>query len=385
MLQMCLDEKVTLLLGVPTVVQGIRQELTSFPSKYKTLKGQLTRFLCGGSAPPGEMIQWFHDTWNIELIQIWGMTEMSPLGTIGRRHARRLDLHIPPTQNQNQQKPGLLVPGVEAKIVDSENMNNVLSWDGKQKGELLVRYVHVKKYFIYFFLSTYLILSQKKKMFKLSRGPSVTKEYFQNPAETKFKGEWLITGDVASFTDKAQLIIRDRSKDMIKSGGEWIESIGMENLVMSLPAVSRACVIGVPHDHWGERPIVVAQLHDGHQLTHADVLTLLAQHYAKFQLPDDLLIWKEVPLTSTLKIDKKVVRKILQEQKYVLPSANKSTQAKLEFVTLLQIQKSNKKNITTDFNLFLGSKLFTLFSLPTFQKKCIVLLFTLIMIYKCFH
>jgi len=203
--------------------------------KYRDLKQCLTRIVCGGSSPPKDMIDWFHKTWGIELIQGWGMTETNPLGSVGRKYARRDDLNG--TVNENQDKAGLLLPTLEAKIVNNEDLTTELPWDGVSQGELLIK------------------------------GPWVTKEYFETETPEKFKDGWLITGDVGSFTERAQLIIRDRSKDMIKSGGEWISSKDMENLVMSLSAVDKACVVGVPHPKWDERPIVIVQLKPQQSIT----------------------------------------------------------------------------------------------------------------------
>ncbi|ETO14781.1 acyl-CoA synthetase [Reticulomyxa filosa] len=328
---MCVDEKATIILGVPSVMQGIRQELHTSPLKYKALKGSLNRICCGGRfvpkkkkkksyAPPKEMIQWFHDTWGIELIQGWGMTEVNPLGTVGRRYARRDDL-TSDGENENQDKAGLLLPSLSAKILNSDDMTTEVPWDGIARGELLIRIDNKN--------SCLKIKKKIKKKIVAIGGPWVTKEYFDMDATEKFVDDWLITGDVASFTSRAQLVIRDRSKDMIKSGGEWISSKDMENLVMSMSAVDKACVIGVPHPKWDERPIVVAQLKPKHKLEYNEVIEWLSKSYAKFQLPDDLLIWDEIPLGSTGKMDKKTVRKILTEQKYVLPSLRNNHESKL--------------------------------------------------------
>ena len=141
-LDMCLEEECNLIAGVPTIMQAFRQSLGANPQKYAPLRGSLTRAICGGSAPPAELIEWYISKWGIELIQAWGMTETSPLGTVGRRIATRGDLQSESNElTANQQKCGLAMPLVELKIVDSDNLNRELAHDGKQSGELLARFV----------------------------------------------------------------------------------------------------------------------------------------------------------------------------------------------------------------------------------------------------
>lgn len=295
-LDFVMHEKCTIIAGVPTVMQAFRLALTKNPTKYESIRGVLTRSLCGGSAPPADLIEWFWNNWKIELIQGWGMTELNPVGAIGRRSVRRMDLTKDNKElTANQQRAGLAPPLVHHKIVDKDNLNKSVNKDGKQTGELLVY------------------------------GPFVTQSYFNEDYSQKFHDGWLITGDIASITKDEQLIIRDRSKDMIKSGGEWISSVDMENYIMSLDAINNACVIGVKHPKWDERPIVVVQLHKDKNVTKEEILKHVAKKYAKFQVPDDVLFWDVIPLTGTGKMSKKSVREKLEKEKYVLPDLRKKS------------------------------------------------------------
>eukprot|EP01084_Bolivina_argentea_P313339 542617_1 len=288
-LDMCLDEECNLIAGVPTVMQAFRRALTDNPQKYTPLKGKLTRSLCGGSAPPSELIEWYINNWGIELIQAWGMTETNPLGTVARRVARRSDLETTDQLlTQNQQVCGLALPLVELKVVDPNDLNRELPHDGKQSGELL------------------------------ARGPWVAKEYFKDKAPDKFHNGWLITGDIAVINEKEQMVIKDRSKDMIKSGGEWISSVDMEGYVMALDEVEMAVVVAQPHPKWDERPIVICKVNS--KIDKSKVMEHLKKRFSKFQLPDDVLFWDSIPVTGTGKMSKKLVREKLKRDGYVLPS-----------------------------------------------------------------
>ena len=263
---------------------------------------------------------------------------MNPLGTIARRIATRKDWLINEKIRQgkknnslssseikklsdklthNQQKCGIVVPGCNAKLLNSDNLNEEISHNGKDSGELLVQ------------------------------GPFITSNYFKladSMLKTKFYDGYLMTGDIASFNEKEQMIIRDRSKDVIKTGGEWISSVDMEGQVMSgLPdIIEMACVVAVPHPKWDERAVVIVKLkqHNVHnnktgkqevktvqiskQELYDKVRNVLKNSFAKYQLPDDVLIWDEIPMTGTGKMSKKDVRKILKNENYVLPSLKQS-------------------------------------------------------------
>jgi len=298
---LCLNEECNLIGGVPTVIQAFRDVLRANPAKYAKLRGTLTRAACGGSAPPAELIEWYLREWNIEVIQIWGMTETNPAATFGRRFATRRDLEIkdPSKLTLNQKVCGLPLPSVELKVVDPDDLDREMPHDGESSGELL------------------------------AKGPWVTNRYFGGSGTDKFHDGWLLTGDIAAITEREQLVIKDRSKDMIKSGGEWISSVDMENLVVALPEVAMAAVVAVPHPKWAERPVVVCTLQSGGgdlKAMKQKVLEHLVEsgRFSKFQIPDDVLFWDEIPVTGTGKMSKKMIREKLKKEGYVLPSIKRS-------------------------------------------------------------
>ena len=147
----------------------------------------------------------------------------------------------------------------------------------------------------------------------------MTREYFGVNASDKFHDGWLKTGDIAVMTEKEQMIIKDRSKDMIKSGGKWISSVDMEGYVMGMSEVEMAVVVAVPHPKWQERPIVIVKLKKGQRLAREKVLECLRNKFSKFQIPDDVLFWSEIPVTGTGKMSKKLVRERLKREMYKLP------------------------------------------------------------------
>jgi len=200
-MQMMTDHKVTIFSGVPTVMQSLRMEYESDPAKYNGIKRTLSRVLTGGSMPPLELLDWYRKTLDADVTQIWGMTEMNPFGTFARRVSRQRDLSLNEEQlTRNQTVCGVPIPSVEMKVVDPDNFDRELPWDGKSVGDLIVR------------------------------GVSTCDSYFNVSEEVmrkKFFKGWLITGDLAARTESGQLVIKDRSKDMIKSGGEWISSVDL--------------------------------------------------------------------------------------------------------------------------------------------------------------
>merc|ERR1712130_108861 len=293
-LQSFVDQGVTLSAGVPTVWQMVRNGLMSNPELAKSIK--LQRLACGGSSPPVEMMKWYWDTHNVEFIQAWGMTETNPMGTIARQCAKYEHLSFSLEEKfNNVAKCGSAIPGLTITIRNSDNLDEIIEENGKTSGELLIR------------------------------GPWGTGSYYKNPAPEKFHKGWLITGDVATIDEGGYMKITDRSKDVIKSGGEWISSIDMENDITSFPGVGMACCFGVPHPKWDERPVViVTESGNGPIPSLAEVHAfLLKGKWAKFQLPDDLLVWKEIPKTSTGKMSKKTAREILKKQGYILPKLRK--------------------------------------------------------------
>lgn len=277
---------VTISAGVPTIWQGIKMLMEANPGKYKFEK--LGRLTCGGSAPPPSLIEWFWNELGVEMVQGWGMTETSPLATISRRTSKRKHLDMSDADRAaNQAKAGLPIPGVEIEIFD-ENWNE-LPHDGKAFGELLIR------------------------------GPWICSEYYNNPQPEKFHDGWLITGDVAKIDPEGYVIITDRSKDLIKSGGEWISSVDLENHIAGLAGVAQACVVAQPHPQWDERPVALVIRKEGADVSKEQVIEHCTSKFAKWQLPDDVLFVDAIPLTATGKMDKKVVRAQLEADGYTLP------------------------------------------------------------------
>jgi fatty-acyl-CoA synthase len=286
LIKLMADEGVTISAGVPTIWQGVKAIMESQPGAFDL--SALDRLTCGGSSPPPSLIQWYWDELGVEMVQGWGMTETSPLGTVSRRIMKRSQLASSDEDKANNQaKAGQLMPGLEMKIVDEEF--NELPWDGESVGELLIR------------------------------GPWIAREYYNNDQPTKFHDGWLITGDVAKIDSEAYLMIADRSKDLIKSGGEWISSVDLENHIVALPGVAQACVVAAPHPKWDERPVALVILDDDASVTAAEILAHCESNYAKWQLPDDVLFVDSIPLTGTGKMDKKVVRAGFETDGYLLP------------------------------------------------------------------
>ena len=227
------------------------------------------------------------------------MTETNPVGTIARRGCRRADLVKSDEElHQNQVVQGVVAPLVQLKIVRPDNYEEELPADGEAMGELLVR------------------------------GPTVCSKYYGVEAKHKFFRGWLLTGDIASIHSDRRLVLKDRSKDLIKSGGEWISSVLLENEISAMDGVDKAAVVGVKHPKFQERPIVVVEMKgDAAQPT----LEQIREHLmatgkvSKFQLPDDV-IFDKIPLTGTGKMSKKVLRDGLEKQKYVLPEFRKAAQ-----------------------------------------------------------
>ena len=285
-LDLMVAEDVTVSAGVPTIWQGVKAIYEAEPAKYDLSK--LSRLTCGGSSPPLSLIRWCWDALGVEMIQGWGMTETSPLATLSRRVMKRSQQSISDdAQFENVAKAGQLMPGLEIEIFD-ENFER-LPHDGETVGEILIR------------------------------GPWICSEYFNNPQPDKFHDGWLITGDVGKIDPEEYLIIADRSKDLVKSGGEWISSVDLENHIVGLEGVAQACVVAQPHPKWDERPVALVVLEPGKEVSQQAVLDHCEEAFAKWQLPDEVLYIDSIPLTSTGKMDKKVVRADLESQDYKLP------------------------------------------------------------------
>ncbi len=286
LLDLMANEKVTVSAGVPTIWQGVRACIEAEPNRWDL--SSLSRLTCGGSAPPVEMMRWYWDRLGVEMVQGWGMTETNPLGTLSRRVAKRSHQGLSlDEQFENVAKAGLAIPGLEIEIVDDDF--EPLPHDGEAMGELLIR------------------------------GPWICEEYYNDPQPEKFRDGWLITGDIAKIDPEQYLIIADRSKDLIKSGGEWISSVDLENYIASMPGVAQAAVVAQPHPKWDERPVALVVMTKGAKATVQEVVEHCATIYAKWQLPDDVLFVEELPLTSTGKLDKKAIRADLDARGYELP------------------------------------------------------------------
>ena len=276
-------EKVTLTAAVPTVWQMLLQYLEETGAKLPHLR----RVVIGGSACPRAMTKKFQEDYDVEVVHAWGMTEMSPLGSLcttkpevaGLEGDARLD---------HQQKQGFPPFGVEMKITDDEN--RALPWDGKTFGRLKVR------------------------------GPAVARAYYGGAGAEQFDGEgWFDTGDVAHIDENGYMQITDRAKDVIKSGGEWISTIDLENLAVGHPDVAEAAVIGVPHPKWDERPLLIAVRKQGRTPEKADLIGFMEGKVAKWWLPDDVVFVEEIPHTATGKIQKTTLRDRFRD--YRLPTA----------------------------------------------------------------
>ena len=280
-------EGVTFSAGVPTVWLGLLQHMKQNGLKFSTLR----RTVIGGSACPPAMIESFNDDYGVEVIHAWGMTELSPLGTLCKLQNKHLAL---PAAEQRKllEKQGHVIYGIDMKIVDDNGGD--IAWDGKTYGNLLVR------------------------------GPWVIKAYFKgeggDPLQYDAEGKgWFPTGDVATIDADGYMQITDRSKDVIKSGGEWISSIDLENLAIAHPAVANAAVIGVHHPKWDERPLLIVVRKPGAELTREELLKFYEGKIARWWLPDDVQFVDAIPLGATGKILKTRLRE--QFRDYKLPTA----------------------------------------------------------------
>jgi fatty-acyl-CoA synthase len=281
------SEKVTMAAGVPTVWQMLLGHMQANGLKFSTMK----RTVIGGSACPPAMIHAFNDTYGVTVLHAWGMTEMSPLGTVCTLKNEQLALS-PEEQTKVLLKQGRAVYGVDMKIVDEDGQE--LPWDGKAYGDLLVR------------------------------GPWIIASYFKgeggDPLRYDASGRgWFPTGDVATIDPAGFMQITDRSKDVIKSGGEWISSIDVENIAMAHPAVAMAACVGMKHPKWDERPIIVVMKKPGAEVTREDLLAFYEGKIAKWQIPDDVVFVEAIPLGATGKMQKMTLREQLKD--YVLPTA----------------------------------------------------------------
>ena len=274
-------EKVSFAAGVPTVWQMMLGHMQADGLRFSTLR----RTVIGGSACPPAMIAAFNDQYGVEVLHAWGMTEMSPLGTVCTLKNQHLDLPAA-DKMKVRLKQGRAIYGVDMKIVDPDGKE--LAWDGKTFGDLLVR------------------------------GPWIIADYYKSGNPSPLVDGWFPTGDVATIDADGYMQITDRSKDVIKSGGEWISSIDVENIAMSHPGVAMAACIGVAHPKWDERPIIVVVRKPGATVSRDELLAHYEGRIAKWQVPDDVVFVEAIPLGGTGKMQKTKLREQLQT--YKLPS-----------------------------------------------------------------
>ncbi len=272
-------EGVTISAGVPTVWIPVLNLLDSTGRKLPKLQ----RVLCGGSAAPAALIAGLARH-GIRLVHAWGMTETSPLGSLTRIRSNMLDW---PEEKKLEvmAKQGVIVPTLEWRIVDMDT-GQELPWDGKSFGELQIR------------------------------GPYITGTYYNDPtASEKFMDGWLRTGDVATIDEYGYVQLVDRTKDLVKSGGEWISSVELENLIMAHPKVLEAAVVGLPHPRWQERPVaaVVPKPEFKDQITADEIRQYLSDKVAKWWLPDEIVFVDAIPRTSVGKFAKNQLREQLKE------------------------------------------------------------------------
>jgi len=271
-------EKVTYAAGVPTVWQMLLGHLGANGLKFSHLK----RTVIGGSACPPAMIKAFNDDYDVEVLHAWGMTEMSPLGTLCTLKNKH-DALSADEKMKIRLKQGRAIYGVDMKIVDDAGKE--LPWDGKTYGDLLVK------------------------------GPWVVREYYKGEGGDPLVDGWFPTGDVGTIDIDGYLQITDRSKDVIKSGGEWISSIDIENIAVAHPAVAMAACIGVAHPKWDERPIVAVVKKPGAEVTREELIAFYEGKTAKWQIPDDVVFVDAIPLGATGKMQKMKLREQLKDYK----------------------------------------------------------------------
>jgi fatty-acyl-CoA synthase len=275
-------ERVTFSAGVPTVWFGLLQYLAETGKRLSTLERAMT----GGSACPPAMMRTFEEEHGIEMLHGWGMTETSPLGAVAQPKGKHSGLGAE-ERRALKCRQGRAIYGVDLKIVDGEGRE--LPWDGKAFGDLLVK------------------------------GPWIAKAYFKSEGGDPLRDGWFPTGDVATIDPDGYIGIVDRSKDVIKSGGEWISSIALENIAVAHPAVAEAAVIGIHHPKWGERPLLVVQRKSGGAVTREELLAFYGDKVAKWWVPDDVAFVEALPHTATGKLLKTQLRRDFRD--YRLPGS----------------------------------------------------------------
>lgn len=271
------SEKVTLTAGVPTIWMGVLKELEANPRNIETLR----MIICGGSASPKGLIRAFEEKYGVPFVTGYGMTETAPLVSLAITTSAMADMTMD-ERIERRSMAGLPMPGLEVRIV---NENGEAPWDGETMGELNVK------------------------------GAWIADEYYKDERTADaFKDGWLYTGDIAVIEPDGYIKLTDRTKDLIKSGGEWISSVDLENALMTHEAVFEAAVVAIPHEKWMERPLACVVLKEGYaedEATKSELLTYLESQFAKWWVPDDVVFLKEVPKTSVGKFLKAALRKEL--------------------------------------------------------------------------
>ncbi|WP_444684097.1 long-chain fatty acid--CoA ligase [Alkalicoccus luteus] len=271
------DEQVTVTAGVPTIWLALLKELDEGNYDVSALRA----VICGGSAAPAGMIRTFEEKYDVPFLHAYGMTETSPLVTVSRLKSYQQDL-TGDDRLAVRARQGLLVPGVEMKVVGS---GGTVAWDDEEMGELLLR------------------------------GPWIADSYYKDVrSDDTFRDGWLHTGDVCTVDKEGTIKIVDRTKDLIKSGGEWISSVDLENELMAHEDVFEASVVAVPDPQWQERPVACVVLHEGREENKEVLLHHLEQRFAKWWLPDDVLFMEEIPKTSVGKFLKRELRDQVQQR-----------------------------------------------------------------------
>ncbi|PLT31239.1 long-chain fatty acid--CoA ligase [Peribacillus deserti] len=273
------SEKVTISAGVPTIWLGLLKEMEENQYDLSSLRG----LICGGSAAPKGMIKAFEQKYNIPFMHAYGMTETSPIVLVSTLKSYQQEL---PEEEiyELKSKQGVLVPCLEIKVMGAEGEVNP---DGKEMGELLIR------------------------------GPWIASEYYKDErSQDAFRDGWLYTGDVATIDEEGFVKIVDRTKDLIKSGGEWISSVDLENALMAHEAVFEAAVIAVPHEQWQERPVACVVLKEAfkNMVSKEELVEFIAPQFAKWWLPDDIIFMEDIPKTSVGKFLKRELREQVTQE-----------------------------------------------------------------------
>jgi fatty-acyl-CoA synthase len=287
------SERVTIACGVPTVWIAVLDALEKNPGKWKF--DPPIRVVCGGTAPPVELIRRL-DRFGLQIKHLWGMTETAPIGTSGglRPHMRDWP---DDKKYEARAKQGWPAPFVEIRLMRPEGpegkstpggKSTEASWDGVSSGEIEIR------------------------------GPWVAGSYYESPDQAhRWSADgWFRTGDVATMDEEGYVKIVDRAKDLVKSGGEWISSVDLENALMGHPAVKEACVVGIPHPKWQERPLAAVVLKDGASATPEELRAFLAESFARWQLPDAFVFLDAIPRTSVGKFKKIALREQFADWKW---------------------------------------------------------------------